>query len=297
MRVERTLVGILFLVAAASGGCGGQLAYNLPPATRLMEPGPGVGGPGPGVIPPAGNPYGLYGGAVGRFGDGGAGTYMGGYGDGVPCGPYAANNAAQPMGAPRAMVPPRAMGVPRGNAIAATATSDVVQASYSCGCGGACGCGGGCGGACGCGDDGYAGDCGCGGNCGGECSCGPGCGCGGGCGSGCCCLNEFCNDCHAFVGSCAQCGCAPGQCLCATLGGALHGILDGHHGHMRPGSMEACADGGAIRRNGHFADRVPRRRRRPSLLGRQRLRHVRFRAAGDSRPTGLLPRRDLSPAS
>jgi hypothetical protein len=234
MRVERTLVGILFLVAAASGGCGGQLAYNLPPATRLMEPGPGVGGPGPGVIPPAGNPYGLYGGAVGRFGDG-AGTYMGGYGDGVPCGPYATNDAVQPMGAPRAM------GAPRRNAIAANATSDVVQASYSCGCGGACGCGGGCGGACGC-DDGYSGDCGCGGNCGGECGCGPGCGCGGG--SGCCCLNEFCNDCHAFVGACAQCGCAPGQCLCATLGGALHGILDGHHGHMRSASMDAGAFAG-----------------------------------------------------
>jgi hypothetical protein len=32
--------------------------YNLPPAHRLMEPGPGVGGPGPGVIPPpfAGRP-------------------------------------------------------------------------------------------------------------------------------------------------------------------------------------------------------------------------------------------------
>lgn len=28
-------------------------AHNLPPAQRLMEPGPGVGGPGPGVIPPA----------------------------------------------------------------------------------------------------------------------------------------------------------------------------------------------------------------------------------------------------
>ena len=32
----------------------GRLAYNLPPAERLMEPGPGVGGPGPGVIPPVG---------------------------------------------------------------------------------------------------------------------------------------------------------------------------------------------------------------------------------------------------
>jgi hypothetical protein len=31
----------------------GHLAYNLPPAQRLMEPGPGVGGPGPGVLSPA----------------------------------------------------------------------------------------------------------------------------------------------------------------------------------------------------------------------------------------------------
>lgn len=31
----------------------GKLAYNLPPAQRLMEPGPGVGGPGPGVLMPA----------------------------------------------------------------------------------------------------------------------------------------------------------------------------------------------------------------------------------------------------
>ena len=74
MRVERALVGLLCVIAMAMAGCGGQLAYNLPPATRLMEPGPGVGGPGPGVIPPAGNPYGMYGGAVGRYGDG-----MGGY--------------------------------------------------------------------------------------------------------------------------------------------------------------------------------------------------------------------------
>ena len=33
-------------------GCANHRSYNLPPAERLMEPGPGVGGPGPGVIPP-----------------------------------------------------------------------------------------------------------------------------------------------------------------------------------------------------------------------------------------------------
>ncbi|MEM9351887.1 MAG: hypothetical protein AAGA92_02650 [Planctomycetota bacterium] len=35
-----------------STGCAGRLAENLPPAQRIMEPGPGVGGPGPGVIGP-----------------------------------------------------------------------------------------------------------------------------------------------------------------------------------------------------------------------------------------------------
>ncbi len=69
MRVERTLVGLLFAAIAMAPGCG-KLAYNLPPASRLMEPGPGVGGPGPGVIPPAGSPYSMYGAGVGRFGDG-----------------------------------------------------------------------------------------------------------------------------------------------------------------------------------------------------------------------------------
>src|SRR5215207_5430894 len=82
MRVERTLVGLLLAALAAGPGCG-KLAYNLPPASRIMEPGPGVGGPGPGVIPPAGSPYGMYGGGVNRFG-GGMGAGMGGPG---MCGP------------------------------------------------------------------------------------------------------------------------------------------------------------------------------------------------------------------
>ncbi len=37
-------------IAAAITGCGATGGYNLPPASRMMEPGPGVGGPGPGVI-------------------------------------------------------------------------------------------------------------------------------------------------------------------------------------------------------------------------------------------------------
>src|ERR1700749_4054025 len=85
MRVERTLVGLLFVAMWARPG-GGRLAYNLPPAQRILEPGPGVDGPGPGVIPPAGSPYGMYGGGVGRFGDG-MGGYMGGAGGGA-CGCY-----------------------------------------------------------------------------------------------------------------------------------------------------------------------------------------------------------------
>lgn len=54
MRVEQTLVGLIVAAAVTAAGCHGRLAYNLPPAERLMHPGPGVGGPGPGVIPPVG---------------------------------------------------------------------------------------------------------------------------------------------------------------------------------------------------------------------------------------------------
>ena len=39
----------LALAVLAATGCRGP-AYNLPPASRLAEPGPGVGGPGPGVL-------------------------------------------------------------------------------------------------------------------------------------------------------------------------------------------------------------------------------------------------------
>ena len=40
----------LVAIAAAMTGCGMTGGHNLPPASRLMEPGPGVGGPGPGVL-------------------------------------------------------------------------------------------------------------------------------------------------------------------------------------------------------------------------------------------------------
>jgi hypothetical protein len=41
----------LFLaLTLAVTGCAGWRPYNLPPAERLLQPGPGVGGPGPGVL-------------------------------------------------------------------------------------------------------------------------------------------------------------------------------------------------------------------------------------------------------
>jgi hypothetical protein len=180
MRIERALVGLLFLATTVATGCG-RLAYNLPPGSRLMEPGPGVGGPGPGVIPPAGSAYGIYGGAVGRYGDGMGGA-MG------PCGPYC---ASMPLGA---SMPPGARGASRG---------PVMQASYNCPCdpSGACTegcpCDGSC--PCGCADGGPCG-------CEGACGCGPGCGGGG--------------------AACVNCGFFRGGCGC-----------------MRPGTMEAYADG------------------------------------------------------
>jgi hypothetical protein len=45
------MMGLAVLLAAADG-FGQSRAFNLPPAQRLMEPGPGVGGPGPGVLGP-----------------------------------------------------------------------------------------------------------------------------------------------------------------------------------------------------------------------------------------------------
>ncbi|MEM9656903.1 MAG: hypothetical protein AAF961_00950 [Planctomycetota bacterium] len=42
----------LLTLGAAAPVQAAKPAYNLPPAARLLEPGPGVGGPGPGVIAP-----------------------------------------------------------------------------------------------------------------------------------------------------------------------------------------------------------------------------------------------------
>lgn len=45
-----TVVVASTLFAQLAGATGPHRAFNLPPAQRLMEPGPGVGGPGPGVL-------------------------------------------------------------------------------------------------------------------------------------------------------------------------------------------------------------------------------------------------------
>ncbi len=208
MRVERALVVLLCIIALEATGCGGRLAYNLPPSNRLMEPGPGVGGPGPGVIPPNGGGYpgggGYFGAGVGRFGDGmGGGTYMGGYGSG-DCGPCVSQNG---MPAPNNIVSSPNNGMQQNNGI--------QQAGFNCGCGDCsgdtCSCGPG-----GCMDGGYM-DSGCAG--------GPG-------GGGCC----------PLVGGCGICGGA-GCGLCG--GGGLFGHRHGNGcGCVRPGSMEAFSGGG-----------------------------------------------------
>ncbi len=77
-----TAVGIASIIAWTGCMGGKHVAHNLPPASRLMEPGPGVGGPGPGVIQPAtamlGGPGAMMGGPGGMMGGpGGMGPMMG----------------------------------------------------------------------------------------------------------------------------------------------------------------------------------------------------------------------------
>ncbi len=49
----RMAVVLMAMVGLTAGGCAtAKKGHNLPPAQRLLEPGPGVGGPGPGVLPP-----------------------------------------------------------------------------------------------------------------------------------------------------------------------------------------------------------------------------------------------------
>ncbi len=78
MKKRFTSAAICLLATFAAASCWAQhhLAYNLPPAQRLMEPGPGVGGPGPGVLMPASS-MGMGGGGAAMAGAMGA-SYMGG---------------------------------------------------------------------------------------------------------------------------------------------------------------------------------------------------------------------------
>lgn len=52
MKIRLPQWTLLIAAALLTIGCSTPVGHNLPPAERLMEPGPGVGGPGPGVIPP-----------------------------------------------------------------------------------------------------------------------------------------------------------------------------------------------------------------------------------------------------
>lgn len=86
MRLHAITLSLAAALSAAALTCSaGELAFNLPPSQRLLEPGPGVGGPGPGVIRP-GEIYG--GGGAMQAGMMGPGGPMGGPGCGPgACGP------------------------------------------------------------------------------------------------------------------------------------------------------------------------------------------------------------------
>ncbi len=74
-RLFSTAVCLLAMMAGVKCSAQHHLAYNLPPAQRLLEPGPGVGGPGPGVLMP---PAGMGGGGIAPA------MAMGGMGPGCP---------------------------------------------------------------------------------------------------------------------------------------------------------------------------------------------------------------------
>jgi hypothetical protein len=59
MMTRRFTFAGLLLACLLAVGCHHARNYNLPPAERLMHPGPGVMGPGPGVLPPETLPGGL----------------------------------------------------------------------------------------------------------------------------------------------------------------------------------------------------------------------------------------------
>jgi hypothetical protein len=84
MRVQWFGLTLAALSCMGSIGCVGRVAHNLPPAQRLLEPGPGVGGPGPGVLQPASALMGGMG-PMGPMGPGGPGM-CGPGGPGGVCG-------------------------------------------------------------------------------------------------------------------------------------------------------------------------------------------------------------------
>jgi hypothetical protein len=75
-RLFSTAVCLLAMMAGVKCSAQHHLAYNLPPAQRLMEPGPGVGGPGPGVLMPSAG--------MGAGGGVAPAMAMGPYGGGCP---------------------------------------------------------------------------------------------------------------------------------------------------------------------------------------------------------------------
>jgi hypothetical protein len=93
-----TLCAALGMVSAVAWtGCmsGSHVAHNLPPAGRLMEPGPGVGGPGPGVIQPAAAMMGGPGGGATLGPMGGPVNGAAYCGPGGPMGPMGPNITSQ----------------------------------------------------------------------------------------------------------------------------------------------------------------------------------------------------------
>jgi hypothetical protein len=176
----------------------------------------------------------MYGGAVGRYGDGMGGYIGGGYGGYDSCQPYAANQRAIPQSRiPQTTIPQTNGNVQQANYEAAQQAQYAepygddygyvgggAEDPWACGDGvGGCGTGG-------CATDGCGGQCGCGSPCG-------GCGAGG-------CTNGCCLD-GCLGGGGPGCGCA--NCL---RGGLLGGLLHGHGGYGGPGTTEACVDGGAM---------------------------------------------------
>lgn len=64
MTRQSVLLAACFAALASAVGCVGRPGYHMPPAERMMHPGPGVDGPGPGVMVPPGPMAGMGAGAT-----------------------------------------------------------------------------------------------------------------------------------------------------------------------------------------------------------------------------------------